>query len=176
VLVAVGGWVALERPPKRPPAAAAIRPVDEGLVFAPAGHRWKWTDGPSLGVTRTGVQEASSYVYGLGDHDHNAGFRLRVKNGSAPGPDGGVLVVFSGNRWKVEGDEEGDNNEVLSTATEGRLTVSINAAGVISMTFNGIQVMTYKLEHNLPGRGIEPAIWQNDKGAVRMTQITSNAS
>jgi DNA-binding SARP family transcriptional activator len=167
LLTGTGGFVA---------ARSGDRPIDQGVVFAPTEGRWHWNRGPSLGVTPTGEQWASAHVSGLVDGDHNAGFQLRVANDLvSDGPAGGIRVALSGTMWKVEGLDHNGADGPFRDAADGVLRVSISTTNVITMTFNGAPVMTYRIDGTFEGRGITPIVWQSDKDAVRLTDIESNA-
>jgi hypothetical protein len=167
-LLVLAGWSGLrlvtgDAPPGSP----------DGVTHRPT-DRWTWVYGPELGRSPAAEQWAVADVSGLDDGDHNAGFQLRVGPAGGPGAEAGVKVALSGTEWKVEGDDTGESGRVR-VAPAGRLRVAISAGNLITMTYDDVPVMTYRLPGAYPGRGIVPAVWQGGLGDVRMTHIRSNA-
>jgi hypothetical protein len=140
-------------------------PTSDGGSFATT-TTWSWEDGPLLGSTCTGEQQASAQVSGLTGPSQNAGFRFRLDGN-------GIRVAVSGNQWKIEPSGGTPIVGDFAHGPAGRLAVAVSQAGAVTISWDGTPVTTQSVPGGFGGRGVAATIWQ-ESPTVNMTGIASN--
>jgi DNA-binding SARP family transcriptional activator len=136
---------------------------------------WHWAFG-RVAVTATSEQWATASLTGLANSDSCAGFQLRV--GTAPkaeGEPGGVLLAVCPDKWELEGPGDDFMHVDHHFGGTGVLRVTLSAANVLTLSFDGTVVTTLTLRGSYPGHGIAPAIYQGDAHVV-MDDLRWNAA
>lgn len=177
--VGVGGILTFLPGGTTPPRAQPSPSGTDAAGFAPTST-YHWVDGPTLGVTATGEQWASTDVTRIVTKNDCAGFHLLTDpitpDPITPDRDSGIRVAISGTEWKVE---EPVIKDVMtgefSGPPHGTLAVSVSASGIVTITYNGRQVTRYQLKGHYTDRGIRPTVWQSNPG-VRLTGIRTNVT